>query len=255
MIQAGLDGPDQAAAYAEGVRQAARAIETLAQASSPAAAAQIRVLGDRLRRLFGVRETPKFTLVRVLGLTREALLASGADLVAAGRLVAAEDVAFCHLHELAEAFDTDVDLVSRVEDRKVLRDREARRAQVPVVLLGDGRSYASAPGGGEADLRGSGVRAARGGGGSRRHAPPRHRGRRHGRRHDGRDRPGGRGDPSGRGMSARIAVDPPRPVDALLSAVMLLSAVIWGRSSRCPDSSRVGVLVIRRDRALRVLCR
>lgn len=145
-IQTYLHDADHAASYEEGRRAAAEAIERLAGALPPAKAAQVRFLGGRLRGLFGVRETPKFMLVRGLGLAREALSASGRDLVTAGRLDAADDVFFLSLDELRTAFTTDHRGV--VAQRKALREREARRGRVPVVLVGDGRTFYSAPAGG-----------------------------------------------------------------------------------------------------------
>ncbi|GMA39612.1 PEP/pyruvate-binding domain-containing protein [Mobilicoccus caccae] len=154
-VQTYLGDVDHAASYEQGRRAAAEAIERLAAASSPVRAAQIRFLAGRLRGLFGLRETPKFTLVRTLGLVRTALAESGADLVAAGRLDAADDVFFLRVDELRTAFD--VDHRGLVGERRAAREREGRRGQLPVVLLGDGRAFSSAPGSGDADLVGTGV--------------------------------------------------------------------------------------------------
>ena len=150
-----LADTDHAVTYEQGRREAELAIETLASALPRHKAAQVRLLGSRLRGLFGLRETPKFTMVRLFGHAREALQASGRDLVEAGRLDEADDVFFLGLAELRTAFTTDHR--ARVSERKAARERESRRTRVPVVLVGDGRTYYSAPGGTHGDLVGSGV--------------------------------------------------------------------------------------------------
>lgn len=145
------------ALYQQGRRDGEAAIERLAAASGPVQARQIRFLGSRIRALFGARETPKFTLVRALGMLREGLLASGRDLVDAGVLDAPEDIFFLHFDELYGAF-AGRDLRPLVAPRRADRERERRRGRVPVLLVGDGRAFFDAgtdPG--DADLIGLGV--------------------------------------------------------------------------------------------------
>lgn len=149
------DAPD--AAHARGVREAEAAIERVVQALSPIEGRQFRFIADRLRRTFGARETPKFTLVKQLGLVRTALLASGRDLVDAGVLDAPDDVFFLHDAELSGAFGRR-DLRERVAERRAARERELRRTRIPVVLVGDGRTFYEGVGGDpNADLSGTGV--------------------------------------------------------------------------------------------------
>lgn len=144
------------AQHARGVHDAQAAVDRLAAALPPHQARQARFVAGRLRALFGARETPKFTLVRALGLAREALLDSGADLVAAGRLDQADDIIFLTLEEVADAFTRDVRPL--VAGRRASRERERRRSRVPIVLVGDGRTYYGAPAAaGAGDLRGTGV--------------------------------------------------------------------------------------------------
>lgn len=150
-----LGDTDHAVAYAEGSRAATDAIETLAGALPRHKAAQVRFFGSRLRGLFGLRETPKFTIIRAFGLIRQALQESGRDLVEADRLDDADDVFFLDFGELGTAFTTDRRAL--VADRKAAREREARRTRVPAVLVGDGRAFFSAPGGGDGDIAGTGV--------------------------------------------------------------------------------------------------
>ena len=103
---------------------------------------RLSFLVSRIRASMGARETPKFTLIRAFGLVRQGLLAGGADLVAAGRLDAADDIAFLTIAELAEAF-TSGDLRPRIAARKAANAREQLRRQVPLVLVGDGRTFLS----------------------------------------------------------------------------------------------------------------
>lgn len=102
---------------------------------------QVRFLVSRLRGIFGARETPKFTIIRIFGILRAGLLATGRDLVEAGRLDAPEDVAYLHLDELAAAFSSGIDLRALVVERTAVRERELRRRQVPLVIVGDGRTF------------------------------------------------------------------------------------------------------------------
>ena len=102
----------------------------------------MRFLVSRVRATFGARETPKFTLVRMLGIVRAGLLASGAELAEAGRLTAADDVLMLHLDELRSAWTTEPhDLRALVAQRRATQQREARRRQVPRLILGDGRTF------------------------------------------------------------------------------------------------------------------
>ncbi|MDO5627748.1 MAG: PEP/pyruvate-binding domain-containing protein [Mobilicoccus sp.] len=136
----GDDAPD--VIHRRGSHEAQDAIDTIVDAYGPRspAAVRTRIAGRRVRALFGVRETPKFTIIRAFGLAREALLASGADLVAAGLLDAPTDVVFLHLDELRYAFDHP-DLRGLVARRRERYEREMRRARIPVVLAGDGRAF------------------------------------------------------------------------------------------------------------------
>ncbi len=149
------DGPD--VAYDRGAHAAADAVDRLAAASTPGRARQIRFLASRIRALFGARETPKFTLIRLFGLLRTGLDASGRDLVEAGVLDAPDDLYFLHADELRGAFGRR-DLRPLVAERRGLRERERRRTRVPVLLVGDGRTFFDAgTGDSDADLAGLGV--------------------------------------------------------------------------------------------------
>jgi len=143
------------AVHARGEAEAADAVARLAAASGRVAARQVRFLASAVRGMFGARETPKFTIVKVFGLMREALDASARDLVAAGLLGSAADVYLLRLDELDGAFARDWRPV--VEARRRVREREARRGRVPRVLLGDGRAFHEGLEGADGGLHGSGV--------------------------------------------------------------------------------------------------
>lgn len=101
----------------------------------------VRFAARRIRVLMGLREAPKFFVVRLMGHVRTALLESGRELVAAGVLTRADDVFFLHIDELELlGRDSSFDWKALVADRRARDAREARRRQVPRVLLGDGRA-------------------------------------------------------------------------------------------------------------------
>src|SRR5262249_53096418 len=60
----------------------------------------LRWAAHRMRALAGLKESAKFTFIRLLGILRESLLASGRELVAAGVLTQPDDIFFLHLKEL-----------------------------------------------------------------------------------------------------------------------------------------------------------
>jgi pyruvate,water dikinase len=96
----------------------------------------------RMRALVGLRETPKFYIVRLFGLIRQALLADGARLVEERILDRADDVFYLHLAELdALAGGACGDCRSTVRARRRANAREQRRKQIPRLLLSDGRAF------------------------------------------------------------------------------------------------------------------
>ena len=150
-------GPTPREEHTLGQQEAGRAARRLMDASPRARAQRIRLEAKVIRGMFGARETPKFTLVRVLGQFRDALDASAADLVAAGRIDDPADLYLLHVDELRHAFTKDWHAV--VAGRRTVREAEARRRQVPRVLVSDGRAFHESLSG-ETDahfLRGAGV--------------------------------------------------------------------------------------------------
>ena len=102
----------------------------------------VKWFASRMHALAGMRESPKFTVIRTFGFLRDALLESGRDLAAAGILDRPEHVFFLHVSELREVAAGDRrDWRSIVSDRRATFDREMKRRQIPRVLLSDGRAF------------------------------------------------------------------------------------------------------------------
>jgi pyruvate,water dikinase len=108
----------------------------------------VHFFSDRMRALAGLRESPKFLIMRLMGIAREALLASGQELVGQEILEEADDIFFLDLTELRELAkgDTVPGRDARawrqlVATRRGDYQRERRRRQIPRLMLSDGRSY------------------------------------------------------------------------------------------------------------------
>lgn len=142
------------AVHKAGQHEAGRSIRRLMDASTPARARKVKRAAQTIRGLGGARETPKFTLVRCFGLIRDGIDASAAELVEQGRLASVSDIAFLRTDELRRAFTAEWHEV--VAERRALRAAEARRAQIPRVLVSDGRTFYEGLHS-DGDLRGAGV--------------------------------------------------------------------------------------------------
>jgi phosphohistidine swiveling domain-containing protein len=115
-------------------------------------ARQARFLISRYRALGGLRESPKFYAVRAIGVLRAALLEAGRAQAAAGVLTEPDDLFYLspdELRQLAGASPAPTtpetsgppEWRALVMGRRVAADREARRRQIPRVLLSDGRAF------------------------------------------------------------------------------------------------------------------
>ena len=109
-----------------------------------------------MRAVAGLRETPKFTIIRLFGIVRPLLLQTGRELVAAGALARPEDVFFLHLDELHSlatpgdavssneqdsALEGSPSFIQEVATRRQRYEQERLRRQIPLVLLSDGRAF------------------------------------------------------------------------------------------------------------------
>lgn len=97
----------------------------------------LRLAFGRMRGLAGVRELPKFAMVRLLARSREHLQAIGATLVAAGRIERVEDVFMLDLAGVRAGLGG-ADLRVQVAARRAGYTRELERRHSPRVLLSDG---------------------------------------------------------------------------------------------------------------------
>ncbi len=136
--------PDTVFRRSELAAEAARQeiVATIRAKSGPAAGRMAEALAVRARALAGMREFPKFTVVRIMGLVRATLFAAYRELAAAGVLAAAEDGVFLTLPELeAVAAGYAIDWKALVALRKESYAREQRRTLVPRLMAGDGRVF------------------------------------------------------------------------------------------------------------------
>ena len=130
------------AQFVRGEQAAAAAIDRLVAQTGGARGLLVGFVAGRIRALAGGRELPKFTIIRMMGVARTALTASGYDLVEAGLLDSPDDVFLLRLHEIEALTDGPTPgLRALVVQRRAAMEREARRTQVPRVLVGDGRAY------------------------------------------------------------------------------------------------------------------
>jgi pyruvate,water dikinase len=168
-IEDGSQAPD--AVFARGAASAEAALDRLcgelrARRGGWVRARLARWAARRVRALAGLRESPKFAIVRVLGIVRESLLASGRELAAAGVMARADDIFFLRLKELEGlARNGEADPVPTMQEtiaaRRERYAREMLRRQIPRLLLSDGQAFyegmAAPAGGDEAVLVGSPV--------------------------------------------------------------------------------------------------
>jgi rifampicin phosphotransferase len=96
----------------------------------------------RIRALLGLRESPKFTIIRMLGILREGMQAGGRELAESSLLANPDDIFFLQLDEIKSLAAGERqnwrELASR---RREDYERERRRRQVPRLLLSDGRAF------------------------------------------------------------------------------------------------------------------
>ncbi|MCB0107355.1 MAG: hypothetical protein KDE53_15650, partial [Caldilineaceae bacterium] len=144
-----IDEPSQApdAVFARGEAAADAVIADLAAAvhNGPLGVVRSKMVyawAKRMRALAGLRETPKFIIIRLFGIARAGLLQSGQQLVDVGTLERADDLMFLHLPELrALAAGEARDWTTLIAERRATYAREKRRNQIPRVIVSDGRAF------------------------------------------------------------------------------------------------------------------
>ncbi len=99
----------------------------------------------RYRALAGLRESPKFYVIRMMGIVRNGLLASGEEISQAGLIEQPADLFFLYFDELQElarqrqAADWQA-ARNTIQERRQAYQRELRRKPIPRLLLSDGQA-------------------------------------------------------------------------------------------------------------------
>ncbi|MEJ2485380.1 MAG: PEP/pyruvate-binding domain-containing protein, partial [Anaerolineales bacterium] len=135
------------AVFHRGEIQAEKALETLKSLASQTfggkfKAKMIEALVRRLRALGGLRESPKFYIIQMMGIMRQSMLDLGQELVTQGKLTQPDDLFFLYLDELEDFSKgelTEWELLIR--QRRDSYNREMLRKQIPRMLVSDGRTF------------------------------------------------------------------------------------------------------------------
>lgn len=133
--------------FERGAQAADQAVERLAGRARRGFGGEIkerivRTLAGRIRMLMGLRESPKFFIVRLMGMIRSELLASGEEFAREGIIEKPEDLFLLHFNELLALSNQDLrDWKSLIAERRANYERENRRKQIPRVLVSDGRAF------------------------------------------------------------------------------------------------------------------
>jgi rifampicin phosphotransferase len=145
-----------AAGSAQATRTATELVTAVRRTGHPFSAWLLRTLLDRRRHLGGLRERPKFDMVRAMALGRHVLGQVGTQLVADGLLDDADDVFYLD-PESIHAQSRDLRELVRINRREY--EHELRRQAVPLLLASDGETvYRSAePTGKPGELTGTAV--------------------------------------------------------------------------------------------------
>jgi pyruvate,water dikinase len=132
--------------YQRGKQAAETEIERLVSALRATPGGRIKAWAARLaahhmRTLVGLREAPKFTVVRLFGIIRQAILADGRHMVEEGVMQQPDDLFFLHISDLtALTSGVQRDWISLVQARRQTFQREKQRGRVPRLLLSDGET-------------------------------------------------------------------------------------------------------------------
>jgi len=126
------------AQFARGAREAEAMIATLLGRVRGPRRMLLRFFLRRLRALMGLREAPKFHLIRRIWTPlRNLLRPVGDELAATGRIASPDDVFFLTIAEVRAAIAGEA-LQDAVAERRAMFARERARRHIPRVLLSDG---------------------------------------------------------------------------------------------------------------------
>ena len=137
-VRLGDDALAPDAQFAKGEREAEAMIASLLKRVHGPRRAILRLVLGRVRSLIGMREAPKFHLIRLLATpSRELLKPVGRDLAARGLVADEDDIFFLTLPEARCAAGGE-DMRELVAARRAAFDRERARRRIPRMLLSDG---------------------------------------------------------------------------------------------------------------------
>jgi rifampicin phosphotransferase len=140
-----ITDPTQApdAVFSRGAVAAEAAIAQIAaQIHHPIKRRLARFFASRMRALAGLREFPKFMLIRIMSLIRTSMLTSGRELAEGGVLDRADDIFFLRHPQLqALARGEEDDWRGWVARNRRAYARELLRKQAPRILLSDGTAF------------------------------------------------------------------------------------------------------------------
>ena len=126
--------------FVHGAAEASAMIETLVHRARFHGSLRGRLVKfslTRTRQLLGLRELPKYFLVKMLGAVRRELLTIGDELTRRGKLDAPSDIIYLDFAGIRAAIDGR-DLRRTVIERRHSYEAEMRRRHIPSVLLSDG---------------------------------------------------------------------------------------------------------------------
>jgi rifampicin phosphotransferase len=137
-LRLGDDALAPDAQFARGEREAEAMIASLLTRVHGPRRAILRMVLGRVRSLIGMREAPKFQIIRLLMTpSRELLKPVGRDLAARGLVADEEDIFFLTLPEARRAAGGE-DMRQLVAARRAAFGRERARRHIPRMLLSDG---------------------------------------------------------------------------------------------------------------------
>lgn len=126
--------------FARGAHAAEAMIKTLTQRAGKKSWLRGKAAGftlGRLRALIGMRELPKFVLVKTIAVIRTHLKYIGQELVTQQRLESEEDIFFLYYPEVRAALNGQ-DFREQIRARHATYDFESKRKHIPRILLSDG---------------------------------------------------------------------------------------------------------------------
>mmetsp|Transcript_29376 Transcript_29376/g.50069 ORF Transcript_29376/g.50069 Transcript_29376/m.50069 type:complete len:321 (+) Transcript_29376:562-1524(+) len=102
----------------------------------------VSFLANRARQLAGLRELPKFTVIRMMGIIRAKMLIEGEKLVSIGALEDAKDLFYLETVEIKALVNDELaDCKGIILERKAAMAQESKRTRLPRVIASDGFAY------------------------------------------------------------------------------------------------------------------